>query len=192
MNLPCKPYVKRFIEQNFGDPADFSRDEELYDNFRSMLTKNNNRQDRYYSKLFLDKYSDSIRIKITDDDFYRYGWEIPLADMIKLNKKIECRVKILVHTVISSQLAFGFTTSLCVDYFQQQFDYPEDIWKKESIIKECQRNMSVNKKVFQKNMVSNIHQIIVDKLGDANIISRKAGKKYLEMLSEKRTTSHNQ
>lgn len=191
MILSCKPYVKRFIEQNFGNPADFSRDDELYDFFRSVLRKNNNRQDRYYSKFFLDKYSESIRIKIADDDFYRYGWEISMSDMISLNKKLECRVKILAHTVISSQLAFGFTISSSVGYFQVQFEFPEDIWKKESIIKECQRNMMFDKKIFQKNIVNNIHQIIVEKLSTTNLLSKKASRKYLEMLSEKRTTLHN-
>lgn len=188
VDLPCKPYVKRFIEQNFGSPADFSRDGELYEYFRSKLVRNSIRQDRLYSKYNLDKYSESIKVIVTSDDFYRFGWEMSTTDTVRLNKKLECRVKLLAHMVISSQMVSGRGLTSSVDYFQMNFGFTEDVWKKESIIKECQRNMSMDKQAFPKNMAASLQRTVLDKLSVVDVVSKKGKKKYLEKLSGKRTT----
>lgn len=190
LTLPCKPYVRRFIEHNFGLPADISRDEELFSDFRKRLSKNSHRHDRAYATLMLEKYAESAKIIIPEDDFYRYGWELSTSDIVKLNKHLECRIKILVHTVVSSQLAFGFTLSASVDYFMDTYEFPEDVWKKESIIKECQRNLKTSTRDIHNNLVENINMIIVDKLAASNILSKKGKNKYVAKLSEKRTTLH--
>lgn len=181
VKIPCKPYVSRFMEINYGDPAnlnsgkavDISKDKYLYAEFRSKLEKKSFRHDNIYNKLALKRYSAEISIKITQDDFYRYGWELSKTDIVYLNRIFEGKVKILMYTVVGSHHAMGISLTDSINYFQDKFLFPEDIWPKESIYKDCQRNLCIEKNSISQNISELIDKITVAKLSDNRTILRK-------------------
>ena len=181
VNFPCKPYVKRFLEINYGDSGsiggnssiDISKDKFLYAEFQQKLKNKSFRYDVRYSNLALDRYSEEINIKITQDDFYRYGWELTKTDIIYLNSVFEGRCKLLMYAVVGSCLAMGMTLVSSIDYFQEKYFFSEDIWQRESIYKDCQRNLQMDKNEMHVNISKIIDKIILVKLSANRTISRK-------------------
>ena len=144
VNIVCKPYVRRFIELNYGSPAELSKDRDLYAYFRSKLHKKTFKNDKRYSST-LQKYSAEIAIKINRDDFYRYGWDLSATDMIAFNLMLERKTKDFLYNKVGIQIAFGSSLSESISSFQKKYGFTEDVWAKESIYKDCQRNLGINK-----------------------------------------------
>ncbi|MDH6355456.1 hypothetical protein M2132_001799 [Dysgonomonas sp. PH5-45] len=187
VKFPCKPYVRRFLEINYGDidnlnnnkSVDISKDKALYSEFQQKLKLNKSlRYDIRYSNLALDRYSEEINIKISQDDFYRYGWELSKTDIVYLNSLFESRCKLLMYTVVGSHVAIGLTLSSSIDYFQDKYLFPEDVWPKESIYKDCQRNLDLTKNFISHNISEFIDKIMLVKLSANRTISHKARKVY--------------
>jgi len=178
INLPCKPYVRRFLELNYGSPVDFTKDKTLYIEFRNKLERNLKHNDVYYGKLKMCRYTSTVEIKITESDFYRYGWELSKTEMVNFNTVIESRVKIFMYIIVSTRLSFGKSLTDCVSYFQDKYGFPEEVWPKESIIKDCNRNLTVTKNDIVDNISSLIDKITIAKLSEKKTISHKCKKVY--------------
>ena len=101
LELPVKPYVKQYIVLNYGNPANFSSNKFINDRFRKCLTKPSRRNNPVYEKTAFCKYSESIKIILTQDDFYRYGWELSPTDIISFGKLMEHQAKFLMRNMIS-------------------------------------------------------------------------------------------
>jgi len=153
VKILCKPYVRRFIEINYGDPADITKDKMVYQFFCSRLKKKTFRYEKKYKKL--DKYTDEIAIKISRDDFYRYGWEISMTDNVAFNRIMEYKVKEMLYKIVGIYTSIGFPLSESIDRFQEQYGFHEDVWPKESIRKDCCRNLNIDKKEID-NLISKI------------------------------------
>lgn len=186
VKIPCKPYVRRFLELNFGDPdnlnsgtaIDISKDKALYTELRMKLEKKSYRHDNVYNRLALTRYSDEIAIRITQDDFYRYGWELSKTDIVYMNRLFEAKAKILMYAVVGSHLAMGTSLTDSIDYFQNRFFFPEDVWPKESIYKDCQRNLAIEKNAISQNLSHFIDKITLAKLSENRTILHKTKLKY--------------
>lgn len=182
VKIPCKPYVKRFLEINFGDPdnlnsgkaVDISKDKALYAEFRRKLEKKSYRHELLFNTYAFKRYSDEINIKISQDDFYRFGWELSKTDIVYMNQVFEGRTKILMYTIVGSRVAMGISLTDSIDYFQDKFFFPEDIWPKESIYKDCQRNLDIEKNSISQSISELIDKITLETLSRNRTILRKA------------------
>lgn len=182
VKIPCKPYVKRFLEINFGDPdnlnsgkaVDISKDKALYAEFRSKLEKKSYRHELLFNTYAFKRYSDEINIKISQDDFYRFGWELSKTDIVYMNQVFEGRTKILMYTIVGARVAMGISLTDSIDYFQDKFFFPEDIWPKESIYKDCQRNLDIEKNSISQSISELIDKITLETLSRNRTILRKA------------------
>ncbi|MDD3194388.1 MAG: hypothetical protein PHU68_01130 [Paludibacter sp.] len=176
--IPCKTYSKRFLELNYGNPVDFTKDKTIYPEFRKKLQRQNNRYEKRYQDCSFSRYIDSIEVKITRDDFYRFGWELTKTDLVSFNREIESRAKIFMYVIVSTRMAFGMSMTDSIAYFQDAYDFPEDIWAKESIVKDCQRNLSVTKNEILNNISSLIDKLSLAKLSVNETISHNFRKSY--------------
>lgn len=176
--LPCKPYTKRFLELNYGNPVDFTKDKTLYPQFRKKLQRQNNRYEQRYQNCNFSRYTDSIEVKITRDDFYRNGWELSKTDLVNFNRDIESRTKIFMYVIVSTRMAFGMSLTDSISYFQDAYDFPEEIWPKESITKDCQRNLTITKNEVLNNISALIDKLSLEKLSVNGTISRNFKKAY--------------
>lgn len=178
IHVPCKPYAKHFLELNYGSPVDFSKDKTLYNEFRHNLERNMKHNDNYYNKLKMSKYSETVEIRISETDFYRYGWELSKTEMLNFNAIVESRAKTFMYIIVSTRLALGQNLTDCISYFQDRFGFTEEVWPLESIKKDCQRNLTVSKNEILDSISEMIDKITMAKLYDKRTISHKCKKIY--------------
>lgn len=160
IQIPVKPYVHRFLELNFGSPANLSKDKSLQNTIRKFLSKNNPCSLSGIS----DRYSMKIKIIISDDDFYRYGFEMSEKNIRNFGHIVEFRAKFFMNQMVLNYSMF-MNQKDAILKFQNRFGFSEDIWPYESI-----------KKNFYRAGI--FHDNILDE-----VIS-KFEKKTLENLSE--------
>jgi hypothetical protein len=129
------------MELNFGNPAELSGNKLLYDLFINKLKRKVYRYDSTDYAL-LKKYTDSINIKIGRDSFYRYGWELSKTDTVAFNTTIEYLAKRFMYGAVVTSKAAGHSLSKSIDLFQEKYDFPESVWPKESIYRDCTRNLN--------------------------------------------------
>jgi hypothetical protein len=143
VTLPCKPYVKYFLESSFGDPVHLKKDRILYAELRSRLKQKSKWREKQFSKYKMYRYSEHVYINISRDDFYRLGWELTYTDINSFNLLLESRVKYLMYSTVGLRVSMGMNLKESIDAFCDDYGFTEDIWPRESIYKDCQRNLSV-------------------------------------------------
>lgn len=178
VELPVKPYVKQYITLNFGNPADFSTNKYINEGFRKCLIKPSKRYDSVYRKLSYQCHSQTIWIKISQDDFYRYGWELTTSDIIAFGKIIERQTKFLMRNMVSFYMTFMIERNAVLT-FQKNFGFTEDIWGYESIRKDYYRSVATGNKIsFTKDMSNKIEEILLVNLTSIGTLSPKAIQHY--------------
>jgi hypothetical protein len=75
-------------------------------------------------------------------------------------------------------MAFGMSLTDSISYFQDAYDFPEEIWPKESITKDCQRNLTITKNEVLNNISALIDKLSLEKLSVNGTISRNFKKAY--------------
>lgn len=177
MTFPCKPYTRVFIEQNYGRPVRFYKDKGVMTLLRLGLT----RKDTHNNHLLLSSevYCDNVTFFLSEDDFNRYGEELTYNSILFLNQLFEDKAKKMMLAWCSSQYAYGMKPFDTIKLFQEQFGYPEHIWKFESIYKHCQRNNAF-KKEYRTEMQDRISKIVLEKLSAERTITKQAKMTYEE------------
>jgi hypothetical protein len=177
VNLQCKPYVKRFLEINFGNPADFTSDYTLKCMVRQSLKKPVTKDDKKYGSLST-RYTETLQIQISEDDFYRYGWELTKSDTVAFGREIEDRVKFMMRTLVAVNFSLNGSIKTSIFGFQKRFSFGEDIWPYDSIKKEFYRNGAHDLINFNDEIFNKIENIILENLSKKGTISQQAIKQY--------------
>lgn len=177
VTLPCKPYVKCFIEQNYGKPVRFYRDKEVMVIVRLLLSRKDSKLN--FRSINKDVYSDEVTFQINENDYNHYGCILSNQGVMDLHKYFESKVKHLMRSWCASQFAFGLSAVDCVKSFQNKFGYPEHIWKFESIYKDCQRK-GVFIKDTEKLLSEQIHKIILSQMSRNRTITQQGKLLYEE------------
>ena len=155
IGLFLKPYVHKYLVNNFGDPVNLYDPEgaELKGSLIGLLKKPSTRYDKRVKLTF---QTQETRFLISKSDFYRYGWEITNTDMIKFNNKVEALVKFYSRCYIAFDKSLGIPISKSIRSFQKEFGFSEDLWSYDAIKKDFDRNGSYIKfdklSVFKDNL----------------------------------------
>ncbi|WP_099463377.1 hypothetical protein [Parabacteroides provencensis] len=177
VTLPCKPYVKCFIEQNYGKPVRFYRDKGVMVIVRLLLMRNSKNLE--YRPINKEVYPEVLTFQINEKDYEHYGCYLSNQAIMDLNKYFESKVKTLMRSWCASQHSFGMPAVECVNAFQSKFGFPEHIWKFESIYKDCQRN-NVFEKETDRLLSEKIHKIILSQMSKNRTITPQAKLLYEE------------
>ena len=177
IDFPTKPYVRQFIIHNFGDPADFSCNKGVNDSFRNCLSRPSTRYDARYNELSLCRYSTITKVVISDDDFYRYGWEISKTNIVSFGKQMERQAKFLMRNMVSYYSSFMMERDAIL-MFQNRLGFNEDTWSFDSIKKDYQRFGPVDRPDFLSDLNSKIEKILLVNLSNLGTISQNARKSY--------------
>lgn len=178
VSIPVKPYVKRFLEINYGMPADFVGDPETHRFFQDLLRKPDISNDKKYPDTFCT-YSTEAEVLISEDVFYRYGWELTKTNVVAFGRKFEARAKVMMRTVVGVNVSLGIPVNKSIERFQERFRFLEDVWGYEAIKKDFYRHGAVNVVDFEHEIFRKIENIILENLSVLGTISPKA-KKYYE------------
>jgi len=139
--ISVKPYVKHFLVLNYGSPVNLSQNPDLYSLFRNCLKRQWKTRDRVYKYKcnIAETYSKTIEIIISKDDFYRYGWELTVTDMVSFGIKVENQAKQFMRSIVSAY-EIAMTQKKAILMFQEKFGFSEDVWSYESIKKDYYRS----------------------------------------------------
>ena len=176
VELPCKPNVKVFIEQNYGQPVRFNKDKTLTALIRTLLEKKDSRLK--WRGINASVFSEKVIFYISEYDFNLYGGYLSAQAIMDLNRIFDTRAKTLMRSWCSAQYSYGKTAVECVKTFQERFGFTEDIWKFESIIKDCKRN-NVFDSDTNKLIENKIHNLIIAQMSGNRTITNQA-KQYYE------------
>lgn len=177
IEVPCKRYVKTYIENNCGSPANLHLWPELRGEFRRCLKNKPWRRERDP----VAKYPDTVTIIIPHDDFYRLGWELNTENILNFNRFAEVRIKMMMRQYIVVNNALGIPIAECIRNFQELFSFPESVWSYDAIKKDFDRNgQRVSFKPIRE-MRSAIKNIFLANLSELGTISTKLKK---ELINE--------
>ena len=170
--LQTKPYVHHFLVSNFGDPANLSTDPRLQNLLRRCLKKPSGRNKKKLKPLRLVKYTAQSRIVISQDDFYRYGWEMTKSDTILFGRELENRAKFLMRSMVSLYMVF-MSQKDAILLFKDHFGYSDEVWSFDSIKKDYARNGPLQKVDFMAEITEKTEKIILGNLSELGTISQK-------------------
>lgn len=177
VQIPAKPYVKHFIEANYGSPVNFACHCEENVFFQHLLKQPNNRRD-YQIHDLKHRYTDILEVFISEDDFYRYGWELTRTNVIAFGKFFEHRTKFFMRNMVGVYYGLGLPIYLSIERFKNSFEFNEDAWKYEAIKKDFYRHGKTRNIDFDNEIYHKIENIILDNLYDAGTISQHLKKQH--------------
>jgi len=165
--IPVKNYIKTYIENNCGSPANLSGLPEINDLFVDLLK---------YPRFNRDKqskcnYSSIVTLNISSDTFYRYGWQLSKTDIVRFNQKCEAMIKFNSRHFIMANNSLGIPVSTCIREFQSMFKFDEDTFTYEAIRKDFDRH---GKKVpikFIRDFKAELNIILLDNLSSFGTLS---------------------
>ena len=164
VELPTKPYVKQYIVLNYGNPANFSSNKFINERFRKCLTNPSNRNNRKYQNISFARHTHSLKVSISQDDFYRYGWELTATDIIAFGKLMEHHSKFLLCNMISFYMTY-MNEKDAILAFQNNFGFTEDIWPYDSVKKIYDRFALTNDKIsYTKDVTLKLEKLILANL----------------------------
>ncbi|MCX6225213.1 MAG: hypothetical protein NTV01_10790 [Bacteroidia bacterium] len=169
--IPCKPYVGRFMIQNFGDPVNlYSVNNAYLLMFKRCLEKPWKRRE---SKLSTQpRLTCTVEIMISDCDFYRFGWELSLTDMAYLHTAFEKAVKLFMRTCVAIDISMSGSQAQSIRRFQTQYEYPDEIWPFQSIKKDLDRNLPMDIIKFEKDVYVKFQKIVLAILYKSGTITK--------------------
>lgn len=174
LNIPAKPYVKHYLELAYGTPVDLTGNPRLNTFIRRSLRKPSSRYDNRYSKMFSKNYyATTVDIVISEDDFYRYGWEITRTDTVSFNREVEEVVKFFMRTSVAMYENF-MQQKDAIRKFQDRFGFCEDIWTFEAIRKDYYRNAQENRLQLLPELIQKIETFFLVKLSEIGTYSHLA------------------
>jgi len=177
ISVPVKPYIKRFLELNYGSPVDFNKDPKARRVFRNLLRKPSIRYDyRYPDSLLYNK--PEVEIYISEDDFYRYGWELSKTNIIAFGKYFEDNAKFFMRTAVGIYSGLGLPLNISIVKFQENFGFDEDTWNYESIKKDFYRNGKKFKIDFSEIIFKKLNNLFLVNLSDQGTISQETINSY--------------
>lgn len=145
--LPCKRYVKAYLVRNFSasdrkwpDGVNLSSSKELFAALKERLRKPSYRYDKRMT--VNSKYSDRVPLEITEDMFYRYGWELSPTDINDFNQMLEARIKSEMMSYMEISLLFTQNIKRSIRGFYRKSGFKEAEWPEESIRRYFYRHRS--------------------------------------------------
>jgi hypothetical protein len=134
--LPVKSYIKAYIENNCGHPAELSHLPDIKQLFISCLRNPRFNRDSQAKC----NYTHNLEILLSEDAFYRYGWELSNTDVVRFNQKCESIIKFNSRQFIAANASLGMPVSKCIREFQRTFNFSEDAFPFETIKKDFDRH----------------------------------------------------
>lgn len=169
IKVPCKKYVKAYLETNCGNPVDLRLMPDLQKKFIECLS----RKPQHRENSDVAKYSEKVTIIIPSDTFYRHGWEMNKENELTFNRAIESMVKFMMRQYIGMTSALGNPVSNCIREFQEKFGFDESSWSYDSIKKDFDRHGKKVSLNTTRTLKKEIHKIFLDNLSELGTISKK-------------------
>lgn len=177
VTVPVKPYVRKFLEINYGTPVNVLSDPTTHKFVRDLLKKPNSRFDSKYPDSICT-YTTEVEVVISEDDFYRYGFELTKTDVVAFGKHFEDRAKVMMRSLVGVYSGIGLPIKDAILKFQERFSFDEEDWSYETIKKDFYRNGEQQRIDFNNEIFSKIERIILVNLSAIGTVSQRVIKRY--------------
>lgn len=174
ISIPCKSYVKAFLESNCGTPADLKHLPDL----RQVLIDCLAHKPMHLENKEIARWTDVVAVIVPSDVFYRYGWELNKTNLMDFNRAVQMKVKYFMRQYVGLNNALGFPLALCIRDFQEKFNFNEEVWQYDSIRKDFNRHGRMIGLKTMKQLKKEINEIFLGNLSDLGTISRKFKKEF--------------
>lgn len=131
IELPVKPYIRNYLEVNFGKPVKLTRESHVGKFFFLLTESTSRRHDKKYSP-----YKDRVNIVITENAYLRNGSLITPTGIMDFNNFMEDLIKIQLFTYIDA-LRESSTINLksAFERYRDKFEIDESSFSYENIKK---------------------------------------------------------
>jgi hypothetical protein len=170
ITVPVKSYVRRFLENNYGNPVNFSHHPRENEMFKRMVKKPDLRNEDKYQKEFC-QHTHQVEISVTERDFYRHGWELSKTDIVSFGKHFEKNAKWLMRSVVGTYVSFGIPTYMAIAKFQETFKMEEEYWSYESIQKDFFRYKTKHQIEFNQFAYQHLERLILRNLNNVGAVT---------------------
>jgi hypothetical protein len=175
IKIPCKKYVKAYLEINCGSPVNLHHLPDLLEEFRRGLA----RKPCHRETSELAVFRDTVTVIIPSDMFYRHGWELNKENILDFNRNVELKVKFFMRQYVAVNKSLGCPVSCCIREFQTEFGFFEPVWSYESIKKDFDRHGSVPELKIIRELRAELNKLLLDNLSELGTISRKLKKEHV-------------
>lgn len=170
VEIPCKSYVKVYLESNCGDPVDLQHLPDL----QTLVIRNLKKKQDYRKTDPICNYNDKVTVVISPKIFYRFGWEITKEGIREINSFSEQKVKFIMRQYVFINNKLGQPVASCIRDFQQIFLITEDMWNYEAIKKDYQRHIVTGTDMPKmKDLKKEINKILLSNLSELGTISKR-------------------
>ena len=166
--IPVKSYTKAYLVNNCGSPCDLSHLPEIMDLFVVCLRYPRFNRDNQAKC----NYSDVIEIVLSEDLFYRFGWQLSKTDVIRFNQKCESIIKFNSRQFIMANHSLGLPVSHCIREFQTEYNLSEDVFPYATIKKDFDRHGNKVPIKFIRDYRAELKLILMDNLAAIGTISK--------------------
>lgn len=130
ITLPCKPYVAHYLRQKFGSPAQIDRS-----SCEGKMLFNLLERARHETDLKAARYTDRVDILLAEGIYLRHGWELTPTAVTEFNNWLEEQLKERFMVHVDALTSFGIKKAVAIREWQDRYDFPEDVWKYETLKK---------------------------------------------------------
>jgi hypothetical protein len=178
IQIPCKPYVKHYLIQNFGSPVNLYKADNPFLPFLKLIL-NNQKRDKYPTRTLNQSiYCESVSILLSEDDFLRVGFDISRAGAVVFNKEVERAFKHMMHVIVAINFTFHGNLETAIEQFTNDFDIPEDVWPHESIRKDFTRHSAIHSFNFNQTIFESLTKVFLAQLSEFGTIGNLTIKEY--------------
>jgi hypothetical protein len=169
--VPCKPVVKQYILNRYSDPVIFPKRDWLKLLFHSFLTR---AKDNAADKFTLQFYTQSVKFPLSYRNYEHFGNELTNEAIVAINSRIEDEIHQRLFMFYEHfHFTVGYTIKDTARHFQHIYNFPEEIYSIDNILKQFQREIKPN--VSQKNIAESVLRSVEhNKKGGNNITKASA------------------
>lgn len=144
VDMPCKPVVKQYLQNRYGNPIQFPRN----DWYRSILLRMLARPNKHYdSTIGLQHYTTAIRLPILYSEFENFGNTLTKTGIMHLNQIVQDVVEEALYNYIELYYVVAkMPLNNTIYNFRVQYGFPEESYSTAAIHKFWQRETKRRKK----------------------------------------------
>lgn len=168
ITIPCKYYIKIYLESNCGSPVDLSVFPDLQEKLRVSLDKTSG-EFKFSSKQY---EQERVTIIIPNDWFNRHGYFMSVKRIFNFRMLVENKLKYLMRQYITINTMTGLSITASIKTFQENYCLQEHVWSFESIKKDYDRHGSKVKLKINKSLHAEMNDLFRDNLSRMVIKSK--------------------
>jgi hypothetical protein len=117
-------------------------------------------------------YSEILEVWISEDDFYRYGWQLSKTNVVIFGKHFEYRAKFFMRATVGVYSGLGLPIFKGIQKFQKTFNFSEEDWRYDSLKKEFYRHDKKMIVDFDNEIFRKIEYLILEHLSELGTIAQ--------------------